>query len=106
MICQKCKQTFIPDKPNSRVCSQCSSWGFRDTLRRPFKIVRCPVDENGLPEYPQGASFSEVEVAKSLRFRGFPSGTVFTYKGAMVKVDKTRLVRMNGQPFDWVQPHG
>lgn len=80
--------------------------GGRSYQRRPFKIVRCPLDENGLPEYPQGASFSEVEVAKSLRFRGFSSGTVFTYKGAMIKVDKTKLVRMNGQPFDWEQPHG
>lgn len=50
--------------------------------------------------------FTEIEVSKSLRYQGFPTGTIFTYKGNTLKVYKNQLVRMNGKPFQWEQPHG
>ena len=72
-------------------------------LRRPFKIVRCPVDDTGLPEYRQGATFTEIEMENSLRFGGFPSGTVLSYNGATVKVRENHLVRLDGTPFKWTR---
>jgi hypothetical protein len=72
---------------------------YRGHERRPFKVVRSPLDETGLPAYPPGAKFSQVDVYNSLKLRGFPSGTVFLYQGAMLKVDRSRLMRLDGTQF-------
>lgn len=104
-ICQKCKEPFEPTTPWGRICPQCHSWKGRGHNHRRFKVIRCPVDETGLPEYQAGATFTEIEMENSLRFGGFPTGTVLSYNGATVKVRENHLVRPDGTPFKWSR-HG
>jgi len=93
--CKYCQAAFVSDKPLASVCDQCKIDQVAKWERKPYMVVKSPLDNTGRPEYPLWARFSAMEVRETLRLKNFPIGLVLQARGANYQVIGKKLRKIN-----------